>query len=146
MEASYGPSTRVVLRVIIILIAVGVVIWVISKITGIILLLVLSIFFAYLVSPLVEFIRRQRTFGDRTVSLGSRTIRGGRTASFRGSPREVMVSEMTRLKSDRASLRHRLLVVLDQARSLDQVDGERVVVAGAAHVELPDAPGRQRPE
>lgn len=52
-----------------VLLAVGVVLWVISKITGIILLLVLSIFFAYLVSPLVEFIRRQRTFGDRIVAI-----------------------------------------------------------------------------
>ena len=69
MEASYGPSTRVVLRVIIVLLAVGVVLWVISKITGIILLLVLSIFFAYFVSPLVEFLRRQRTVGGRTIAI-----------------------------------------------------------------------------
>jgi predicted PurR-regulated permease PerM len=69
VEASYGPSTRVVLRVIMILLAVGVVLWVISKITGIILLLVLSIFFAYLVSPLVEFLKRQRTIGGRTIAI-----------------------------------------------------------------------------
>jgi predicted PurR-regulated permease PerM len=69
VEASYGPSTRVVLRVIIVLLAVGVVLWVISKITGIILLLVLSIFFAYFVSPLVEFLRRQRTVGGRTIAI-----------------------------------------------------------------------------
>lgn len=52
-----------------VLLAVGVVIWVISKITGIILLLVLSIFFAYLVSPLVEILRRQRTIGDRIIEI-----------------------------------------------------------------------------
>jgi len=52
-----------------VLLAVGVVLWVISKITGIILLLVLSIFFAYFVSPLVEFLRRQRKFGHRTVAI-----------------------------------------------------------------------------
>jgi len=52
-----------------VLLAVGVVLWVISKITGIILLLVLSIFFAYLVSPLVEFLRRQRTVAGRTVEI-----------------------------------------------------------------------------
>lgn len=69
VEASYGPSTRVVLRVIMVLLAVGVVLWVISKITGIILLLVLSIFFAYFVSPLVEFLRRQRTIGGRKVAI-----------------------------------------------------------------------------
>ncbi|HSE17793.1 MAG TPA: AI-2E family transporter [Pyrinomonadaceae bacterium] len=69
VEASYGPSTRVVLRVIMVLLAVGVVLWVISKITGIILLLVLSIFFAYFVSPLVEFLRRQRTVGGRKIAI-----------------------------------------------------------------------------
>ena len=41
----------------------------IVKLTGVILLLVLSIFFAYLVSPLVEFIRRPREFGQRTISI-----------------------------------------------------------------------------
>jgi predicted PurR-regulated permease PerM len=69
VEASYGPSTRVVLRVIFVLLAVGVVLWIISKITGIILLLVLSIFFAYLVSPLVEFLRRPRSVGKRTIEI-----------------------------------------------------------------------------
>jgi len=69
VEASYGPSTRVVLRVIMVLLAVGVVLWIISKITGIILLLVLSIFFAYFVSPLVEFLRRQRKIASRTIAI-----------------------------------------------------------------------------
>ncbi len=52
-----------------VLLAVGVVLWIISKITGILLLLVLSIFFAYFVSPLVEFLRRQRTIGHRKVAI-----------------------------------------------------------------------------
>ncbi|HWF90172.1 MAG TPA: AI-2E family transporter, partial [Pyrinomonadaceae bacterium] len=69
VEASYGPSTRVVLRVIMVSLAVGVVLWVISKITGLLLLLVLSIFFAYFVSPLVEFLRRQRTIRGRTIAI-----------------------------------------------------------------------------
>lgn len=68
MEA-YGPPTRVVLRVIFILLTVIALLWVISKITGIILLLVLSIFFAYLVSPLVEFLRRPRRLNNRVVAL-----------------------------------------------------------------------------
>jgi predicted PurR-regulated permease PerM len=51
---AYGPSTRVILRVIMVLLVVGVVLWILTKITGILLLLVLSIFFAYLVAPLVE--------------------------------------------------------------------------------------------
>jgi predicted PurR-regulated permease PerM len=69
VEASHGPSTRVVLRIFIVLLAVVGVLWVIYKITGILLLLVLSIFFAYFVSPLVEFLRRQRTVGGRTIAI-----------------------------------------------------------------------------
>ncbi len=57
----YGPPTRVVLRLIIVVLAVALLLWIIVKLTGVILLLVLSIFFAYLVSPLVEFIRRPVT-------------------------------------------------------------------------------------
>lgn len=68
MEAS-GVPTRTVLRIIIVLLSVLVVLWVISKLTGIILLLVLSIFFAYLVSPLVEIIRQPRTIGDKTIAV-----------------------------------------------------------------------------
>ena len=68
VEAS-GIPTRAVLRVILVILAVIGLLWMLSKITGIILLLVLSIFFAYLVSPLVEFLRRPRTIGRRTVEI-----------------------------------------------------------------------------
>ena len=66
---AYGPPTRVILRVIFILLIVIGLLWVISKITGIILLLVLSIFFAYLVSPLVEVLRRPRRIGEREIAI-----------------------------------------------------------------------------
>ena len=66
---AYGPPTRVILRVIFILLLVGSLLWMLFKLTGIILLLVLSIFFAYLVSPLVEFLRRPRTIGGRNVAM-----------------------------------------------------------------------------
>ena len=66
---AYGPPTRVILRVIFILLVVVGLLWIISKITGIILLLVLSIFFAYLVSPLVEFLRRPRQIGGRQIAI-----------------------------------------------------------------------------
>jgi len=66
---AYGPSTRVVLRIVFLLLLIGGVLWVISKITGIILLLVLSIFFAYLVSPLVEFLRRSRRVAGRNIEI-----------------------------------------------------------------------------
>ena len=52
------PQTRVVLRVIFIILIVALLLWIIVKLTGVILLLVLSIFFAYFVSPLVDFLRR----------------------------------------------------------------------------------------
>lgn len=66
---AHGLSTRAVLRVVfVILVVLGFLLF-LSKITGIILLLVLSIFFAYLVSPLVEFLRRQRTIGNRTIAI-----------------------------------------------------------------------------
>ena len=67
-EASW-PQTRVVLRVIIIVLAVAVTIWVILKLTGVILLLILSVFFAYLVSPLVEFLRRPIKLSGRERSM-----------------------------------------------------------------------------
>jgi predicted PurR-regulated permease PerM len=66
---AYGPPTRVILRVIFILLVVGALLWMLFKLTGILLLLVLSIFFAYLVSPLVEFLRRPRTVGGRTIAM-----------------------------------------------------------------------------
>ncbi len=68
VEAS-GPPTRVILRVIIIILAVALVLWMIAKLTGVILLLVLSIFFAYLVSPLVEFLTRPIHLGNRVLAM-----------------------------------------------------------------------------
>jgi predicted PurR-regulated permease PerM len=65
----YFPSVRVILRVILVGLVVFGALWVISKITGIILLLVLSIFFAYLVSPLVEFLRQPRTILKRNIAI-----------------------------------------------------------------------------
>lgn len=63
------PLSRTVLRVVIVILLVIGILWVVSKITGILLLLVLSIFFAYLVSPLVEFLRRPRSVGGRTFEI-----------------------------------------------------------------------------
>ena len=63
-EASW-PQTRVILRVIIIVLAVAVTLWIIVKLTAVILLLVLSVFFAYLVSPLVDFLRRPLKISGR---------------------------------------------------------------------------------
>ena len=62
-------STRVVLKVLLLILVVLGLLWVIKWLTGILLLLVLSIFFAYLVSPLVEFLRQSRTIGNRTIAI-----------------------------------------------------------------------------
>ncbi|MBA3354457.1 MAG: AI-2E family transporter [Pyrinomonadaceae bacterium] len=57
VEASWH-QTRVILRVIVIVLMVAITLWILVKLTGLILLLILSVFFAYLVSPLVDFLRR----------------------------------------------------------------------------------------
>ncbi len=64
-----GPPTRVILRVILVILGVAIVLWLIVKLTGVILLLVLAIFFAYLVAPLVEFLRRPLKLGRRVFSM-----------------------------------------------------------------------------
>ncbi len=60
-QASW-PQTRAILRIVWIiltaLIAVGVALWMLKALTGVLLLLVLAIFFAYLIAPLVEFVHR----------------------------------------------------------------------------------------
>ncbi|MBA2734807.1 MAG: AI-2E family transporter [Acidobacteria bacterium] len=56
-EAAW-PQTRAILRIIIIVLLVAAMMWVLYRIEGVILLIVLSIFFAYLIAPLVEFVRR----------------------------------------------------------------------------------------
>jgi predicted PurR-regulated permease PerM len=63
------PPVRVILRVIFIALAVAATLWVLFKLTTVILLLVLSIFFAYLVSPLVEFLQRARNIGRFRIAL-----------------------------------------------------------------------------
>lgn len=56
-EASW-PQTRAILRVIIIVLLVAALMWVLYRLEGVLLLVVLSVFFAYLIAPLVEFVRR----------------------------------------------------------------------------------------
>ncbi len=68
LDASW-PQTRVILRVILIVLVVAITLWVIVKLTGVILLLVLSIFFAYFVSPLVEFISRPIRLSGRKIAM-----------------------------------------------------------------------------
>jgi len=49
---------------------------------------------------------------------------------FRGAPREIMSSELKRLRGDRASLRKRLLAVLECVSELDAVESDRIVAIG----------------
>ena len=49
---------------------------------------------------------------------------------FRGASRETMLNEVKRFDSDRASLRRRLLAVLDSVRELAAVEAYRIVVIG----------------
>lgn len=68
VEASW-PQPRVVLRVIFIALAVVVTLWIIIRLSGVILLLILSVFFAYLVAPLVKFAMRPWKIGRRQLVL-----------------------------------------------------------------------------
>src|SRR5437016_6127768 len=58
-------QTRALLRILIVLLAVAGLLWVLYKLTTVILLVVLSIFFAYLVAPLVDLVQRPFRFGGR---------------------------------------------------------------------------------
>lgn len=62
-------QTRVVLRIITILLVVAAVLWVLYKLTAILLLLVLSVFFAYLVAPLVDLVEQPLKFGAKTIRI-----------------------------------------------------------------------------
>ncbi|HVG38957.1 MAG TPA: AI-2E family transporter [Pyrinomonadaceae bacterium] len=63
-EASW-PQTRAILRIIFIVLAVAAVIWMLYTLEQVLLLVVLAIFFAYLVAPLVEFVRRPVKWRNR---------------------------------------------------------------------------------
>ena len=49
---------------------------------------------------------------------------------FRGASRDVLSGELKRLRSDRASLRKRLLAILECVRELDAVEPDRIVAIG----------------
>ena len=59
------PQTRAVLRVIFILLAVAAALWTLHALEGVILLVVLAIFFAYLIAPVVEVFHRPITLHGR---------------------------------------------------------------------------------
>jgi predicted PurR-regulated permease PerM len=58
-------QTRVVLRIIVLLLAVAAVLWIVYKLTTVLLLVILSVFFAYLLAPLVDLVQRPIRIGAR---------------------------------------------------------------------------------
>jgi predicted PurR-regulated permease PerM len=58
-------QTRVVLRIVAILLAVAAFLWIVYKLTTVLLLVVLSVFFAYLVAPLVDLVQQPVRLGGR---------------------------------------------------------------------------------
>jgi len=62
-------QTRVVLRIITILLVVAAVLWILYKLTAVLLLLVLSVFFAYLVAPLVDLVEQPLKLGAKTIRI-----------------------------------------------------------------------------
>jgi len=58
-------QTRAVLRILLLLLVVAGFLWVVYRLTHVILLVVLSIFFAYLVAPLVDLVQRPLRIGGR---------------------------------------------------------------------------------
>jgi dienelactone hydrolase len=70
-------------------------------------------------------------FGRQLVELGYNALVADIFGKeFHGAARDVCFGEMTRLRSDRASLRRRLQSVLALTRGLDDVSGDQIVVAG----------------
>jgi predicted PurR-regulated permease PerM len=67
-EASW-LQTRAILRVTFIALALALAFWMLYKLTGIILLVILAVFFAYVVAPLVELACRPLTVGGRARAM-----------------------------------------------------------------------------
>src|SRR6266576_5694081 len=68
-EVAAWVQTRVVLRIIAILLAVAGLLWITYKLTAVLLLVVLSVFFAYLVAPLVDLVEQPIRIGGRAIKL-----------------------------------------------------------------------------
>ena len=70
-------------------------------------------------------------FGRQLVELGYNSLVADLFGKkFRGAERDIMFGEMTRLRSDRAALRRRLLHVLELVRGQSEVSPGQIVAAG----------------
>jgi predicted PurR-regulated permease PerM len=67
LQAVQSPwlQTRAILRIILLLLVVAGVLWIVYRLTTVLLLIVLAIFFAYLVAPLVDLVQRPIRIGGR---------------------------------------------------------------------------------
>src|SRR5690348_15661236 len=73
----------------------------------------------------------EKKFGRQLVELGYNAMVADLFGKeFHGAPRDVCFGEMTRLRGDRAALRRRLQHVLDVARQQEEVQNDKIVVAG----------------
>jgi dienelactone hydrolase len=73
----------------------------------------------------------EKGFGRQLVELGYNALVADIFGKeFHGAARDVCFGEMTRLRSNRAALRRRLLHVLEVAQGLEEVPADRIVVAG----------------
>jgi dienelactone hydrolase len=73
----------------------------------------------------------ERGFARQLVELGYNALIADLFGKkFRGAERDVMFGEMDRLARDRPALRRRMAHVLDLARGIDEVEEDRIVVAG----------------
>jgi dienelactone hydrolase len=88
--------------------------------------------------PTVMFVPTVMGVSDLEIGFGRQLVELGYNAfvadifgkKFRGSPRDVMFGEMTKLGSDRVALRRRLLAIVEQVRGLPEVEDGKLVVAG----------------
>ena len=88
--------------------------------------------------PTVLFMPSVMGVSDLEIGLGRQLVELGFNAfvgdkfgkQFRGAGRDVMFGEMNRIKEDRAALLRRLQSILAEARRQDDVDSDRMVVAG----------------
>ena len=65
LQTASWLQTRAILRIILLLFAVTGLLWIIYRLTTVILLIVLAVFFAYLVAPLVDLMQRPIRIGGR---------------------------------------------------------------------------------
>src|SRR5678815_2735810 len=64
-----ASQARAILRLVLLLLGVAAGLWLLFALQGVILLLLLSMLFAYLIAPLVEFLCRPITWGRRPAAI-----------------------------------------------------------------------------